>query len=273
MQKTILITGSSDGIGKLAAIQLAQDGHQVYLHGRNQDKLNEAVEEARQKSGNNTITGYLADFSDLANVRKMADQVNSDLDHIDVLINNAGILKSKTAKNAAGIDIRFEVNYLAPYVLTNNLQTLLDKGTKSRLINVASAAQAPVNLAALRGDTNLTDQESYAQSKLALVMWTFDYAKNHPSIVSIAVNPGSLLDTKMANEAYGRHWAPASKGANILVDLATSDEYNNESGKYFDNDKGTEKGYFAPAQQDAYDQQKINQLIEETNHLVSEWNT
>jgi hypothetical protein len=96
-------------------------------------------------------------------------------------------------------------------------------------------------------------------------MWSFHLAKTVPEIAVIAVNPGSLLNTKMAHEAYGQHWSSADKGANILYDLAISEAYNGVTGKYFDNDKGT----FGRAHPDAYDETEIDKLIRVTDDLVN----
>ena len=101
-------------------------------------------------------------------------------------------------------------------------------------------------------------------------MWSFHFAKQHPSITTIAVNPGSLLNTKMAKEAYGQHWSPAEKGVNILYDLATSDAYKDATGKYFDNDKGETMGHFSQTHPDAYDIDLIENLLETTKSMVSE---
>ena len=95
-------------------------------------------------------------------------------------------------------------------------------------------------------------------------MWSFDLAKKLISTSVIAVNPGSLLNTKMAIEAYGQHWSPADKGADILHDLAVAEEYNEMTGMYFDNDKGA----FSSAHADAYQQEKIDQLIAVTESIL-----
>ena len=268
MKKTILITGSTDGIGKLAAIQLAKEGHEIYLHGRNSAKLLSVISEIKTISKNEKIKGFVADFSDLVEVLKMAEQIKNEVPKIDILLNNAGILKSKNSVNGDGLDIRIVVNYLAPYVLTNALLPLLKKSKTSRIINLSSAAQDTVLKGVITGEVRLSPNAAYAQSKLALTMWSFDLATKEQDLTVIAVNPGSLLNTKMANEAYGQHWAPAEKGANLLVDLAISEMYKNDSGKYFNNDMGEDRGVFAPAHTDAYDQEKIRQLIRLTNEVL-----
>ncbi len=266
--KTILITGSTDGIGKLVATKFATEGHQVYIHGRNSEKLAKVISEIKQISNSKNVDGFVADFSDLQAVRSMAAEIRTKLSTLDVLINNAGIFKSPVDRVHAG-DIRFVVNYLAPYLLTQEILPILDATKNSRIINLSSAAQSEVSISALEGNAHLSVNESYAQSKLALTMWSFCLAKEHKDITVIAVNPGSLLNTRMANEAYGQHWSPAEKGGDILYDLALSEAYSNDSGKYFDNDKGQVKGNFGPAHPDAYNEIKIKELINKTNEILS----
>ena len=264
LKKHILITGSTDGIGKLAAIKLIEQGHMVYLHGRNAQKLTHLVEEIKQKVGTATIKGFVADFSDLEAVKGMAEDIMNEGIAIDVLINNAGVFKSTVLTNQKGMDLRYVVNYLAPYVLTHSLLPLLKKGTHPRVINLSSAAQAPISIDILTGKTSGSMQETYAQSKLALTMWSFYLAKQLPEISVIAVNPGSLLNTNMVREAYGRYWSSAEKGANILYELAVSDKYQGITGQYFDNDTGG----FGPAHPDANKEMAIEQLIAATEDLV-----
>lgn len=267
--KTILITGSTDGIGKLAAIKLAKEGCQILVHGRNSEKVQKTVAEIKALSNNQKISGFVADLSDFSSIQKMTTELTQAFSRIDVLINNAGVFKSNIQQNQDGLDVRFAVNYFAPYLLTNGILSLLEKSDSPRVINLSSAAQATVSIKALLGEKTLSEQEAYAQSKLALTMWSFAFAKAEPAIMTVAVNPGSLLNTKMVQEAYGKYWSPATKGSDILCELALSNEYEDETGKYFDNDKGDPKGAFGIAHNDAYDQDKINQLISETNKILS----
>ncbi|WP_299617525.1 SDR family NAD(P)-dependent oxidoreductase [uncultured Tenacibaculum sp.] len=264
MSKTILITGSTDGIGKLTALKLAENGHQVYIHGRNENKVSNVIEEIKSATKNQKVFGFIADFSDLKQILNLSFKIKNEIDQLDVLINNAGVFKSATQKNDDGLDLRFVVNYFAPYILTQELTPTLNKSDSPRIISLSSAAQSEVSLKALEGNTDLTTQEAYAQSKLALTMWSFNYAKNHKNINTIAVNPGSLLNTKMVKEAYGNHWSSADKGANILYDLATFEKFNDKSGSYFDNDRGD----FNNAHPDAYNEEKINSLLSTTETIL-----
>lgn len=265
MKKIILITGSTDGIGKLAAIKLAKEGHEIYLHGRNATKLEAVISEIKTASNNDKVKGFVADFSDLHAVKKMASQINKELPKLDVLINNAGVYKSSISKNNDDLDIRFVVNYFAPFVLTQELLPLLKKGNAARIINLSSAAQAPVSLEAMKGKEQLSTQESYAQSKLALTMWSFHLAETEPGLTVIAVNPGSLLNTNMVKEGFGFHRSSADKGGDVLHDLAISEKYENASGKYFDNDMGT----FGTVHPAGNNKAAINALIEKTNKLLN----
>ena len=264
--KTILITGSTDGIGKLAALKLAKEGHEILVHGRNSKKVENTISEIKDSTANQKISGLVSDLSDFESIAKMISDLPESISKIDVLINNAGVFKSSVPSNQDGLDLRFAVNYFAPYLLTNGLLRLLQKSNSPRVINLSSAAQSAVSLNALSGHERVSDQEAYAQSKLALTMWSFDFAKNYPEITAIAVNPGSLLNTKMVKEAYGQYWSSADKGATILYELAVSERFSNHSGLYFDNDRGD----FNKAHTDAYDNEKIARLLNETKKILND---
>lgn len=265
MKKSILITGSTDGIGKLAALKMAKEGHQLYLHGRNIEKLNTVIAEIKQESRNGSIDGFIADFSDLNEVKKMSEAINKDVSHLDVLINNAGVFKSSQSITKDGLDVRIVVNHFAPYLLTNNILDKLRASSESKIINLSSAAQSSISLEFLDGKIDVSAQEAYAQSKLAILMWSFYLAKQEENISVNALNPGSLLNTNMVREAYGKYWSPADKGADIIYELALIKKSTEIDGKYFDNDRGD----FGPAHSDAYNNELINQLIEKTENKIN----
>ncbi|MFT6090848.1 SDR family NAD(P)-dependent oxidoreductase [Sulfitobacter sp.] len=232
MTKTILITGSTDGIGLLTAQTLAAEGHTILLHGRNPAKL-----EAAAKSVGGTTEQYIADLSKMAEVYALATAIQEKHSQIDVVINNAGILKAPSTVTEDGYDIRFMVNTFAPYALTVALLPIIAKD--GRVVNLSSAAQAPVNLDALRGRKKLDDMGAYAQSKLAITIWSREMAKELPDgPVIVAVNPASLLASKMVKEGFGIAGNDLSIGANILREAALGASFADASGKYFDNDSG-----------------------------------
>lgn len=267
MNKTVLITGATDGIGKLAAIKLAKEGHTIYIHGRNKEKLDLTISEIKEISNNENVEGFVADFSDLDSVRQMAKQINVKLTKIDVLINNAGVYKSSISQNKDGLDIRFVVNYFAPYLLTNELIPLINRGSEPRIINVSSAAQSSISYEVLLGKEKRSEGDCYAQSKLALTMWSFYLAKTFKDIDVVSVNPGSLLNTKMVIEAFGNYRSSADKGANILYDLSISEDYKGVTGKYYNNDDNK----FEEAHSDAHDQTEIEKLIRTTDNLIDDY--
>lgn len=232
MTKTILVTGATDGIGLLTAKKLAADGHRVLLHGRNASKLEAALEEV----GGEAET-YVADLSDLSEVVSLAGAIREKHETLDVLINNAGVLKAPKPVLGNGLDIRFVVNTFAPYLLTELLLPMMPKS--GRVVNLSSAAQAPVNLRAMQGNTPLSDMDAYAQSKLAITIWTREWAKALPEgPAMIAVNPGSLLASKMVKDGFGVVGNDLNIGADILIDAALSEQFSGASGRYYDNDSG-----------------------------------
>ncbi|WP_287244449.1 SDR family NAD(P)-dependent oxidoreductase, partial [Pseudoalteromonas sp.] len=175
MPKTILLTGATDGIGLETAKKLASLGHTLLLHGRSQQKLLQAKELIEALYSSAKIDTFLADLSELKQVVELANQVKAKYSHIDVLINNAGVFKIANNLGEGDLDVRFLVNTIAPYILTKTLSALMNEN--SRIVNLSSAAQAPVSIAALKGLQALSDSSAYAQSKVALTLWTLQLGK------------------------------------------------------------------------------------------------
>jgi len=268
MKKTILITGSTDGIGLEAAKTLVAAGHQILLHGRNASKLKNVEDQLTALDGGGSVESYVADLSRLADVESFAKSVADKHQTLDVLINNAGILKAANTVTADGLDVRFAVNTIAPYILTKRLLPLL--GSSSRVVNLSSAAQAPVNLKALAGEGTLSDMDAYSQSKLAITMWSRTLAESvgDSGPVVIALNPGSLLATKMVKEGMGIAGNDTRIGSGIIIKAALDDEFANATGQYFDNDSGQ----FAAPHPDALDTQKSQATVDAIESIVANVN-
>lgn len=265
MQKNILITGSTDGIGFEAARLLVKQGHRVLLHGRNPDKLDGVVTTLSGLAGDDHVESYVADLSSLPEVSAFAKAVTKRHSQLDVLINNAGIFHTSQPVTKSGLDIRFIVNTIAPYLLTQRLLPLL--GDSSRVINLSSAAQSPVNLEALSGRHRLTDDfTAYAQSKLALTMWSVSLAHTLKAVgpAIIAVNPGSMLGTKMVKQGFGVEGKDIRIGADIILRAALADDFASATGRYYDNDSGQ----FASPHPDALNPQKSSAVVSVIESLL-----
>lgn len=261
MAKTLLVTGATDGIGLATVKLLLARGHTVLLHGRNPKKL----EQVKKTFANGAqMETYVADLSCMADVEAFARAVAHQHTKLDVLINNAGVYSAPDPITRDGLDCRFAVNTIAPYLLTQRLFPLI--GTSGRVINLSSAALSPVDLDALAGKKSLSDGVAYAQSKLALTMWSHSLAmslrRRGPTI--IAVNPGSMLGSKMVREAFGVMGGDIAKGAEIVVRAALDDEFATASGQYYDNDEGR----FSSPLPDINNTQKTDALVRAIETLL-----
>lgn len=266
MVKTILITGATDGIGLETARVLRGLGHHLVLHGRHEGRLEKVRAQLLEQPGDGSIHCLRADLSQLSAVEQLAWTILEQGLELDVLINNAGVMRLDDPWTPNGLDRRFVVNTLAPYWLTRRLLPHL--AYAARVINLSSAAQAPVDPAALSGERRLSDDMSaYAQSKLALTMWTGHLARIHPEQkrVFVAVNPGSLLASKMVREGFGIAGKSLSIGADALVRAALGEEFAQASGLYFDNDI---EGFGSP-HPDALDAGKCQALVGQLDSILA----
>ena len=265
-KKIILITGSTDGIGLETAKKVVSLGHRVLLHGRSAEKLKEVLRTLSSQFEGASIEAYVADLSRMSDVEGLAQAVISKHAKLDILINNAGVFATSEPLTPEGIDVRFTVNTLAPFLLVQRLLPIMD--VDGRVINLSSAAQSRVDLDALRGKRRLADGEAYAQSKLAITMWSrlLSTKIDGAGPAMIAVNPGSFLGSKMVREAYGRSGRDLGIGANILTSAALDDEFADANGQYFDNDTGR----FASPHPDALDDTRCGEVVKTIESLLSD---
>ena len=265
----VLITGATDGIGRLTAHELACQGATVLVHGRNPDRVAATVAAIGATTDPDNVKGFVADFEALASIRQLAKDVSAVHPSLDVLINNAGIGaggmdNQKRTLSQDGYELRFAVNYLAPFLLTHLLLPNLRRVESARIVNVASAGQHPLDFADVMLTQGFTGRRAYGQSKLAQILFTFELAERlrGSGITVNCQHPGSLLDTKMVRETFGQPWGKPESGAEAEVYLATSPALADVTGQYFD------QTTIATANPQAYDPQARLKLWELSEQLT-----
>jgi NAD(P)-dependent dehydrogenase (short-subunit alcohol dehydrogenase family) len=255
--QTILITGSTDGLGRKVAVDLARKGATVLLHGRDPEKGKTVLHEIAETTRNPRLRYYPADLASLDAVRRLAGQIQKEHSQLDVLINNAGIgARSREARrelSVEGYELRFAVNYLSHFLLTHLLLPLLRKSAPARIVNVSSIGQQPLDVNDVMMERGYDDLRAYRQSKLAQIMFTFDLARElEGSEVTVnCLHPASLMNTKMVlrSSYFGDPLSTIEEGAGAVEYLAASPGLEGVSGEYFN---GTQK---ARANAQAYDEE------------------
>ena len=255
-EATVLITGATDGLGRRVARDLAASGATVLLHGRDEERAETTAREIRAETNNDKLRYYLADFSSLGEVRRLAEEVRADHTHLDVLINNAGVLARERTVSRDGHELTFVVNYLAPFLLTHLLVPLLRDSAPARVVNVASAGQSPVNFDDPMLERDYDGRRAYAQSKLALIMFTFDLARQleGTGVTANCLHPATLMGTKMVFETFGSASSDIQEGADATVHLAADPDLREVTGRYFEGQRETR------AKEQAYDPEAIKKL-------------
>src|SRR5215218_10407435 len=235
-QATILVTGATDGLGRRVARELAAKGVTVLLHGRNPERLEATLEELRSQTGSEKANSYLADLSSLDAVRNLAERILSGEDRLDVLVNNAGMIARERKESEDGYELTFQVNYLSHFLLTRLLLPLLKDSAPSRIVNVASAGQSPLDFSNLMLEHGYDAMKAYSQSKLAQVMFTFDLTEylRDTGVAVNALHPASLMDTKMVQSTFGYTMSTVEEGTQAVARLAVSQEVEGVTGRYFD---------------------------------------
>lgn len=252
-KKIILITGSSDGIGKETAKELAAKGYRIIMHGRNPEKTKAACAEVRQMSGNDDVDYILGDLMNMANIVTFANEVKKEIDHLDILINNAGAQFAKKQLTDDGHERTMAINVLSPYLLTTLLMPLLRKSKSARVITVSSAAykmSGKPDFDNIDSEKNYSLQKSYGTSKLYVIWMMWHYAKvaKAAGIDNVTFNlthPGSAKTSLARDAAAGNRmyriiailWNffvanTVKAGAYGSVYLATAPEMEGVSGKF-----------------------------------------
>ena len=265
--KTFLITGSTDGVGRVVALRLGAAGANVLVHGRDRKRGGDVVEEIRRTGG--TAVFYAADLSSLDGVRALAHAVRDDHDRLDVLINNAGIGSASEGRqrrvSADGHELRFAVNYLATFLLTRLLLPLIRASAPARIVNVASLGQHPIDFDDVMLAQNYDGSRAYAQSKLAQIMFTFDLARelDGAGVTVNCLHPATYMDTTMVRTGGITPMSTVDEGADAILNLATSAELEGKTGLFFDRQRPSR------ANAQAYDEAARKRLRELSHRLTS----
>lgn len=242
-RKTCLITGCSGGIGKHTAIELAKMHYNIIMLVRDSIKSRNAYNEIKSQSKSNNIKMYYADLASLKSIINVVQKIKSEYSQIDVLINNAGILKRNRETTPEGFEITLAVNYFAPFLLTNLLLPLIEKSPHGKIVNLSSElykkGQAIINK--FSSEEKFDGGKAYANSKLLIVIFTKVLAKRlqNNGITVNCVHPGVVgTDAfreypKWVNVLLNLFISKPEIGAQPVVYLATSSEVDEISGQYF----------------------------------------
>jgi NAD(P)-dependent dehydrogenase (short-subunit alcohol dehydrogenase family) len=233
--KTALVTGSTDGVGRVVAERLAAMGARVLVHGRDRAR-GEAVVAAIEKGGG-TAEFLAADLASLAEVRRLAEAVRQTTDRLDILINNAGIGTAGAGRqvSADGHELRFAVNYLAGFLLTHLLLPLLKKSAPARIVNVSSAGQQAIDFGDVMLTRGYSGSRAYCQSKLAQILFTIDLAPElgGSGVIVNALHPATYMNTAMVRRAGVTPMSTVEQGAEAILSLAAGPALEGRSGLYF----------------------------------------
>ncbi|MBD0289021.1 MAG: SDR family oxidoreductase [Flavisolibacter sp.] len=268
--KTVMITGATDGLGREVAKRAAQAGATVLLHGRNAQKGEQVKNAIRTTTGNGNIFYYNADFSSLQEVKELSEAIIEYHEHLHVLINNAavgggpkGSRQRELSKD--GYELRFAVNYLSHYLLTQNLLPLIVYSAPARIVHVSSIGQSPIDFNDLMMEKRYDSFEAYCRSKLAQIMYGFDLAAHFKdkSVTVNSLHPASLMDTNMVHDFFGRVTSTVHEGADVVEYVAFSLETEGITGAYFNQKKQ------ARAHSQAYDTAARKKLWEISEKLTN----
>src|SRR4051812_9733002 len=236
--KTVLITGSTDGVGRYVAATLAAAGAKVLIHGRDKKRATTLAGEIRSQGHGEPIF-YQADLSSLAGARQLAEAVTAEHKRLDVFISNAGIGSrtqgSGRQTSADGHELRFAVNYLSGFLLAYLLLPLLKASAPSRIVNVASLGQHPLDFDDVMLTKGYSGTRAYAQSKLAQIMFTIDLAHElEGSGVTVnSLHPATYMNTTMVRDGGITPMSTVEQGGEAILNLANREGVAAKTGLFF----------------------------------------
>lgn len=236
--KTILVTGSTDGVGRYVARRLAEDGARVLIHGRDAARAKVLSDEIA-KAGGAAPTFYQADLSSMSGTRALAEAVIRDHQRLDVLVSNAGIGSQNDGPqrqvSADGHELRFAVNYLSGFLLAHLLLPLLKAAAPSRIVNVASLGQHPIDFDDVMITKGYSGSRAYAQSKLSQIMFTIDFADElrAAGVTVNALHPATYMNTTMVRAGGVTPISTVEQGGAAILHLVEGDDVAGKSGLFF----------------------------------------
>jgi NAD(P)-dependent dehydrogenase (short-subunit alcohol dehydrogenase family) len=267
----VLITGSTDGVGRYVAAKLAAAGAKVLIHGRDQARAKTLIDEIRGEGHGEPIF-YRADLSSLSGARQLAAAVMADHGRLDVFISNAGIGSSapgpERRTSADGHELRFAVNYLSGFLLAHRLLGLLKAGAPSRIVNVASLGQHPLDFDDIMITRGYSGTRAYAQSKLAQIMFTIDLAQElkDSGVTVNALHPATYMNTTMVREGGITPISTVEQGGEAILHLAAGDDVAGKSGLFFN---GMQQAKANPQAYDAAARGRLRRLSLELTGLAA----
>jgi NAD(P)-dependent dehydrogenase (short-subunit alcohol dehydrogenase family) len=268
---TVLVTGATDGLGRGVAKRLAQQGATVLLHGRSRARLEATLAELRESTGNERLRTVRADFTSLAQVNALVDEVERTTDALHLLVNNAGIATGmpdgrERRESSDGYELRFAVNYLAGFALTQGLLPLLRGSAPARIVFVAAGWQVPIDFDDPQITRDYDGGRAYAQSKLAQVTYAMELAERLPAdeVTVTSLHPASLMPTKIVVDEFDRTEDTLEDGIESVMRAAVAPELKGITGQFFLR--------LEPARADehAYDPETRRRLWELSERLVAD---
>ena len=236
--KTVLITGSTDGVGRYVAKRLAAEGANVLIHGRDEERAKTLIEEIT-RDGQAAPRFYQADLSSLAGARALAAAVIADHKRLDVFVSNAGIGSrnggSERRESVDGYELRFAVNYLSGFLLAHLLLPLVKAAAPSRIVNVASLGQHPIDFDDVMITRNYNGTRAYSQSKLAQIMLTIDLAEElrGTGVTVNSLHPATYMNTTMVRAGGITPVSTVEEGGAAILHLVQGDDVAGQSGLFF----------------------------------------
>jgi NAD(P)-dependent dehydrogenase (short-subunit alcohol dehydrogenase family) len=248
--KTCLVTGATSGIGLVTALELARRGARVIGVGRSPERCAEAARQIQEQTGTTAVEFLVADLSSQGEIRKLASLARAGTSQLDVLVNNAGLIRLQRELTVDGLEMTFALNHLAYFLLTNLLLDTLKASAPARIVNVSSAAHqgSKLDFDDLQAGAKYSPWRAYRRSKLANILFTRELARRleGTGVSAYALHPGFVRTQIFRDEGF-KGWLmrraselfaiTPEKGAQTSIYLATATDLNGQSGEYFINRK------------------------------------